>query len=127
DQRVLISRTPVAEPYRYGESIEQCVGQLLAEADEATLDEIEPILILSLNHEQLHQELLLTDIKHVLAQNPLYPVFREAAPSSENASVAPQRFIEFDEVIATIGHDGAGFSYDNESPQHRALVPRFSL
>ena len=142
DLRGLISRPTVAETYRFRESIDHCVGQLLAEADEATLNEIEPILILGLNHEQQHQELLLTDIKHVLAQNPLYPVFAVAgiddpgrgengdAPKGTGSTIpatTPQRFIEFDEVIAMIGHDGAGFSYDNESPQHRALVPRFSL
>ena len=127
DLRGLISRPTVAETYRFRESIDQCLGQLLQEADEATLNEIEPILILGLHHEQQHQELLLTDIKHVLAQNPLYPVFCEGASFSKNAPVAPQRFIEFDETIATIGHDGAGFSYDNEGPRHRALVPRFSL
>ena len=127
DLRGLISRPTVAETYRFRESIDHCLAQLLQEADGATLDEIEPILILGLNHEQQHQELLLTDIKHVLAQNPLYPVFCEAASPSTNAPVAPQRFVEFDETIAVTGHDGVGFSYDNEGPRHRALVPRFSL
>src|SRR5207237_4724050 len=107
DLRGLISRPTVAETYRFRESIDQCVGQLLAEADEATLNEIEPILILGLNHEQQHQELLLTDIKHVLAQNPLYPVFREAASDGGSGSVAPQRFVEFDEATVSIGHDGS--------------------
>ncbi|HEV2805633.1 MAG TPA: ergothioneine biosynthesis protein EgtB [Chthoniobacterales bacterium] len=127
DLRGLISRPTVAETYRFRESIDQCVGKLIGEASEALLAEIEPILTLGLHHEQQHQELLLTDIKHVLAQNPLYPVFREAAAPPETDSVAPQRFIHFDEAIVTIGHDGAGFSYDNESPQHRALVLPFSL
>ncbi|HZE12411.1 MAG TPA: ergothioneine biosynthesis protein EgtB [Chthoniobacterales bacterium] len=128
DLRGLISRPTVAETYRFRESIDQCVGQLLSGADDALLDEIQPILILGLHHEQQHQELLLTDIKHVLAQNPLYPVFSTSAPNPVGRdSVEPQRFIEFDETILPIGHDGSGFSYDNEGPQHRALVPRFSL
>jgi ergothioneine biosynthesis protein EgtB len=127
DLRGLISRPTVAETYRFRESIDQCVTQLLDEADEALLAEIEPILTLGLNHEQQHQELLLTDIKHVLAQNPLYPVFRDAAPEPENGAVPSQRFIDFAEAIVAIGHDGAGFSYDNEGPRHRALVPAFSL
>jgi ergothioneine biosynthesis protein EgtB len=127
DLRGLISRPTVAETYRFRESIDECVTQLLGEADEALLGEIEPVLILGLNHEQQHQELLLTDIKHVLAQNPLYPVFREAPTPPDNRAVSPQRFIDFDEAIVTVGHDGAGFSYDNEGPRHRALVPAFSL
>jgi ergothioneine biosynthesis protein EgtB len=126
DLRGLISRPTVAETYRFRESIDQCVGQLLEDADEGLLDEIEPILTLGLHHEQQHQELLLTDIKHVLAQNPLYPVFAEAA-QSDNDTVAPQRFVEFEEATLSIGHEGDGFSYDNEGPRHRALVLPFFL
>ena len=100
--------------------------KLLEEADEALLAEIEPVLILGLHHEQQHQELLVTDIKHVFAQNPLYPMFAEAA-ERERAAVAPQHFVEFDEATVLIGHDGTNFSYDNEGPRHRALVPAFSL
>jgi ergothioneine biosynthesis protein EgtB len=127
DLRGLISRPTVAETYRFRESIDQSVTQLLNDADETLLAEIEPILILGLNHEQQHQELLLTDIKHVFAQNPLYPVFEEATPERESGHVAPQRFVEFDEATVSIGYDGHGFSYDNEGPRHRALVPPFSL
>jgi len=78
DLRGLISRPTVAETYRFRDSIDECVIQLLDGADDALLAEIEPILTLGLHHEQQHQELLLTDIKHVFAQNPLYPVFEEA-------------------------------------------------
>jgi len=127
DLRGLISRPTVAETYRFRDSIDQCVARLLEGADDALLDEIEPVLTLGLNHEQQHQELLLTDIKHVLAQNPLYPVFSENAVAPKNDSVAPQRFVEFEEATVMIGHDGAGFSYDNEGPRHRALVLPFSL
>jgi ergothioneine biosynthesis protein EgtB len=142
DLRGLISRPTVAETYRFRESIDDCVGQLLEEADDALLAEVEPILILGLNHEQQHQELLVTDIKHVFAQNPLYPVFAVAGigdpgrnkngdaqdgPGSTIPATARQRFIEFDEATLLIGHDGDGFSYDNESPRHRALVGRFAL
>jgi ergothioneine biosynthesis protein EgtB len=127
DLRGLISRPTVAETYRFRESIDECVTKLLEEADEALLAEIEPILILGLHHEQQHQELLVTDIKHVFAQNPLYPVFAEAGPNTPAHGTAPQHFVEFDEATVLIGHDGTGFSYDNEGPRHRALVPAFSL
>jgi ergothioneine biosynthesis protein EgtB len=127
DLRGLISRPTVAETYRFRESIDECVTKLLEEADETLLAEIEPVLILGLHHEQQHQELLVTDIKHVFAQNPLYPVFAEAGQNTPAHGAAPQHFIEFDEATVLIGHDGTGFSYDNEGPQHRALVPAFSL
>ena len=77
DLRGLISRPTVEETHRYRSSIDSYIDNLLSEADEKLLAEIEPVLTLGIHHEQQHQELLLTDIKHVLAQNPLYPVFRE--------------------------------------------------
>ncbi|HEY8834081.1 MAG TPA: SUMF1/EgtB/PvdO family nonheme iron enzyme, partial [Chthoniobacterales bacterium] len=127
DLRGLISRPTVAETYRFRDSIDECVTKLLEEANKALLAEIEPILTLGLHHEQQHQELLVTDIKHVFSQNPLYPVFCEAVADAGTGVVAPQRFVEFDEATVMIGHDGVGFSYDNEGPRHRALVPAFSL
>jgi ergothioneine biosynthesis protein EgtB len=127
DLRGLISRPTVTETYRFRESIDQGVLKLIEEADDALLTEIEPVLTLGMHHEQQHQELLVTDIKHVFSQNPLYPVFQLNTAALETARAAPQRFVEFDEAIVWIGHDGAGFSYDNEGPRHRALIPAFSL
>src|SRR5687767_8744934 len=127
DLRGLISRPTVAETYRFRESIDDCVLKLLGDADESFLAEIEPVLTLGLHHEQQHQELLVTDIKHVFSQNPLCPVFAETTAEAENGRVVPPHFVEFEEAIVSIGHDGAGFSYDNEGPRHRALVPAFSV
>src|SRR4051812_31995070 len=127
DLRGLISRPTVAETYRFRESIDECVIKLLERADDATLDDIEPVMILGINHEQQHQELLVTDIKHVFAQNPLYPLFEEAKISPNEQSAAPLHFVDFDETTTLIGHAGEGFSYDNEGPRHRALVGAFSL
>src|SRR4029077_16443928 len=73
-----------------------------------------------------HQELLVTDIKHVFAQNPLHPVFRKRAEEKTPARSA-LTFVDFKETSAPIGHHGRAFSYDNEGPRHRALIPKFSL
>ena len=127
DLRGLISRPTVAETYRFRQSIDQCVIGLLGGADEALLSEIEPVLTLGLHHEQQHQELLVTDIKHVFSQNPLFPVFQPETAATVTSRITPQHFVEFDEATVLVGHDGAGFSYDNEGPRHRALVPAFSL
>jgi len=127
DLRGLISRPTVAETFRYRESIDRFVTELIKEADDGCLAEIEPVLTLGLHHEQQHQELLVTDIKHVFSQNPLYPVFQARALETETNRVAPPHFAEFDEATVLIGHDGNSFSYDNEGPRHRALVPAFSL
>ena len=127
DLRGLISRPTVEETHRYRSSIDEHIDNLLSRADEKLFDEIEPIVVLGIHHEQQHQELLVTDIKHVFAQNPLHPVFRERKIDIVPAKPAPLRFVEFDETTIEIGHNGDGFSYDNEGPRHRALVLPFSL
>ena len=127
DLRGLISRPTVKEAQRYRRSIDSHMDDLLSNAAEKLLDEIEPILILGIHHEQQHQELLVTDIKHVFAQNPLYPVFREQKIGIVPTQTTPMHFLDFEEKTVEVGHDGRGFAYDNESPRHRALIPAFSM
>jgi ergothioneine biosynthesis protein EgtB len=132
DLRGLISRPTVQETQRYRTSIDSHIDDLLSDADEKLLDEIEPILVLGIHHEQQHQELLITDIKHVFAQNPLYPVYRKAKAGGRSSAApgspsSPLQFIDFEQATVAIGHDGQGFTYDNEGPRHQALVPAFSL
>ena len=126
DLRGLISRPTVSQAQRYRASVDSHIDDLLSNPDESLLDEMESILVLGFHHEQQHQELLITDIKHVFAQNPLYPVFR-AAEERTATECRPYRFIDFEETVTAIGHDGDGFAYDNEGPRHQALVPAFSL
>ncbi|HEY2124798.1 MAG TPA: SUMF1/EgtB/PvdO family nonheme iron enzyme, partial [Chthoniobacterales bacterium] len=128
DLRGLISRPTVQETHRYRASIDAHIDDLLSRADSGLLDELEPLLVLGMHHEQQHQELLVTDIKHVFAQNPLYPVFHErAVDRSRKDADAAAKFVEFAEAIVSIGHEGNGFSYDNEGPRHRALLAPFAL
>jgi ergothioneine biosynthesis protein EgtB len=127
DLRGLISRPTVREAQRYRSSIDAHMDNLLSDADENLIDEIEPLLVLGIHHEQQHQELLITDIKHVFAQNPLYPVFRERKSDIASPKRAPMYFVDFDEATVQIGHHGHEFAYDNEGPRHRALVSAFSL
>jgi ergothioneine biosynthesis protein EgtB len=126
DLRGLISRPTVSQAQRYRASVDSHIDDLLSNPDESLLDEMEAIFVLGFHHEQQHQELLITDIKHVFAQNPLYPVFR-AAEEWTATECRPYRFIDFEETVTAIGHDGDEFAYDNEGPRHRALVPAFSL
>jgi ergothioneine biosynthesis protein EgtB len=134
DLRGLISRPTLSQAQRYRASVDSHIDVLLSNPDESLLDEIEPILVLGIHHEQQHQELLITDIKHVFAQNPLYPVFRARtarhsvrAEEQTATECRPYQFIDFEETVTAIGHDGDGFAYDNEGPRHQALVPAFSL
>ena len=134
DLRGLISRPTVSQAQRYRASVDSHIDDLLSNPDESLLDEMESILVLGFHHEQQHQELLITDIKHVFAQNPLYPVFRAGrahhsvrAEERTATESRPCRFIDFEETVTAIGHDGDRFAYDNEGPRHQALVPAFSL
>jgi ergothioneine biosynthesis protein EgtB len=135
DLRGVISRPTVSEARRYRASIDSHMDDLLSNAKEELVDEVEPILVLGIHHEQQHQELLITDIKHVFAQNPLYPVFRPCRarpPNTPKFSTDPKArhrdaFVDFDKANVEIGHDGRGFAYDNEGPRHQVLVPAFSL
>jgi ergothioneine biosynthesis protein EgtB len=76
---------------------------------------------LGLQHEQQHQELLLTDIKHLLAQNPLRPAYRDDL-QRRSAEPVPLRFLDGVSGITAIGHDGEGFAYDCERPRHEVLL-----
>ncbi len=127
DLRGLISRPTLQETKRYRESINEHVADLIEGADDVLLSEMEPVLILGFHHEQQHQELLVTDIKHVFAQNPLHPIFEERQLTKTSSKISPLEFLEFDEAIVEIGHAGSEFSYDNEGPRHRALVGPFAL
>src|SRR6266496_754584 len=127
DLRGLISRPTVSEAQRYRASVDSHIDDLLSNPDESLVDEMEAILVLGFHHEQQHQELLITDIKHVFAQNPLYPVFRQRNRDVAAKKITPIQFIDFEETVTAIGHNGNEFAYDNEGPRHQALVPAFSL
>ncbi len=99
--------------------------RLLSEADDSLQQRLRERLELGLNHEQQHQELMLTDIKHVLACNPMNPIYR-AGHFSTDEPPAPE-WVEFDEGLCWIGHDGDGFAYDNEQPRHRTFLEDFQI
>src|SRR5262249_12869172 len=102
--RGTLSRPTVAEVYAYRRAIDGRVLEWLAGASEDQLRSLGRVLELGLHHEQQHQELLLTDIKHAFASNPLRPAYREAAPRS--ATTAPDlRWRGHQAGIHTLGHD----------------------
>jgi ergothioneine biosynthesis protein EgtB len=85
------------------------------------------LIALGVAHEQQHIELLLTDIKHVLFQNPLGPAIWEASSPAPTAPAAPLGWHSHPGGIALVGHDGTGFAFDNEGPRHRVLLEPFAL
>src|SRR5438093_847377 len=85
-----------------------------------------PLIELGLNHEQQHQELLLTDILHAFSLNALRPaVLSTTAPAAH--AVSPLRFMAFDGGLREIGHRGADFAFDNETPRHRVWLQPYAL
>jgi ergothioneine biosynthesis protein EgtB len=124
--RGLLSRPTVREVFHFRTDIDILVSDLIESADDQLLAKLEPILTLGLNHEQQHQELMLTDIKHVFWQNPLRPAFRKREQSGASPAPAIQ-WLNFKEGLYWLGYEGSGFSYDNEGPRHRVFVPSFSL
>src|SRR5437588_4633320 len=124
-QRGLLSRPSVAEIYRYRAYVDEHMAALLRSPLARNGEDVATRVVLGLNHEQQHQELILTDLKHALAANPLHPIYREALP--ENGNPPPGKWLAFSERLAWIGHDGFSFAFDNESPRHRVFLNGFRL
>jgi len=124
-ERGLLSRPTVAEVYAYRKHVDVAMQTLLAQTDDSQYDDIERLTRVGLNHEQQHQELLLTDIKHILGSNPLRPRYKDL-PQKEAKAPALQWFT-FAGGLTEIGHDGINFSYDNEQPRHRVYLESFRL
>jgi ergothioneine biosynthesis protein EgtB len=119
-----LSRPTVAEVYAYRAHVDKAMLALL-ERRPGGDPALEGIVELGLNHEQQHQELLVTDLKFNLSVNPLRPAY--AAATREEAGPIPLDWIEVEGGVAEIGHDGSGFAFDNEGPRHRVLLTPYRL
>ena len=126
-ERGLLSRPTVAEVFEYRHHVDEGMINLIETLDDARLTTVAPLIALGLNHEQQHQELMLTDIKHVFSKNPLYPVY-SPRPIRENVgTTSPLSWSRYSGGVVEVGHSGAGFAFDNESPRHEALLTPFEL
>ncbi len=121
--RGFITRPTLAEILAYRESIDEAVSKLLMHDTNAGIRER---VELGCEHEQQHQELLVTDIKHVLAQNPLSPAWR-TLPEPGNKKPDALTWTRHEGGVVEIGHEGDGFSFDNESPRHRVYLEDYEL
>ncbi len=126
-ERGLLTRPTVAEVMRYREHVDEHMVRLLHALD--AREELLPLVELGLNHEQQHQELMLTDIKHVLSVNPLEPAYRadllQSAPGTDR-TVTPG-WHKLESGLREIGAAGDGFCFDNETPRHRVWVDAFEV
>jgi ergothioneine biosynthesis protein EgtB len=119
-ERGVLSRPGIDEVMAYRAHVDTAMQGALKDGEHDKWIE------LGLNHEQQHQELILTDIKHAFSRNPLLPTYRAAAPAAVEAAPA-LRWNDHPGGIVVIGHDGDGFAFDNEGPRHEVLLRPFSL
>jgi len=118
-RRGLLTRPSLEQVHAYRAYVDQAMAQ--AFPDQSRRDAI----VLGLHHEQQHQELILTDIKHAFFQNPLLPAYRDqaAAPCAPSA----MEWIEHPGGLSLVGHEGQDFAFDNESPRHQQLLRPFRI
>ena len=132
--RGMLTRPSLDRVLEYRRQIDERVCEVLAE--HKLTDIVAETVVLGLHHEQQHQELLLTDIKHLLSLNPLLPAYSERTdptnPVADSLALEPtnqetEGWYEFGEGTVEIGHSGDGFCFDNELPRHRRFLHAFSL
>jgi ergothioneine biosynthesis protein EgtB len=123
-QRGLLSRPTVEEIYRYRTHVDQAMQSLFSQQDVT----LEALILLGLHHEQQHQELLLTDIKHILAINPLRPAYRsDIVPIQQKPSASPEQWLDYPGGLHMLGYGGSEFAFDNESPAHQVYLQDYYL
>jgi len=124
-RRGMITRPALDKVYAYRAHVDQAVASLLGSRPTR---EVAELIELGCHHERRHQQLLLTDILHLLAQNPIRPAYRDPAPVSVETAVLPAlSFTDFEGGIGEIGHDRVGLAFDSEGPRHRVLTEPFRL
>ncbi len=126
-QRGLLTRPPMAQVRAYRANVDDRIAALIGSGlDGEARARLAALLTLGLQHEQQHQELMLTDVKHLLAQNGLYPEYL-AAPLPRALPAAPPGWVRFEGGVTAVGYEGDGFCFDNELPNHRQFVEPFDL
>lgn len=123
-ERGLITRPDAAEVGEYRRHVDKAMLELLASP---LHQDVADLVELGLHHEQQHQELLLMDIKHLFAQNPLAPAYYDDAPTIEPSQPDDLGWHRVEGGIVSVGHKGSQFSFDNELPRHEVLLQSFEL
>ncbi len=124
-RRGLLTRPSAQEVRDYRAYVDEALAVMFELPD--LPEEARALVTLGINHEQQHQELLLTDILSLFAVEPLRPAYLESEPGVSAQDPAPLRWIGFDGGIHAFGHQGDGFAYDNEGPRHDELIRPFKL
>jgi ergothioneine biosynthesis protein EgtB len=126
-ERGLLTRPTVEEVYAYRAHVDVAMRALLSGERGTVGGELAFLIELGLNHEEQHQELLLTDIQHALALNPLEPAYRERSLPVLGALPEREAWVPFEGGLVELGTDASGFAFDNERPRHRRFLEPFEL
>jgi ergothioneine biosynthesis protein EgtB len=123
-----LSRPTVSDIYEYRKYVDDAMNEFL---QHSLSKEIEEIVVIGFNHEQQHQELLMTDIKYILGNNPLFPSYKNPhgskATNNKNSDSAQNNFIKIEKGIYQIGFEGEGFCFDNELQRHNVFLNDFGI
>ncbi len=117
-----LSRPSVADVYKYRAYVDSAMQKFL---NKDLNDELQSLIVLGINHEEQHQELLSTDIKYILGNNPLFPALH-----NQSKAISPQQkneWINIDAGVYEIGFEGEGFCFDNELNRHKVYLNNFSI
>jgi ergothioneine biosynthesis protein EgtB len=126
-RRGLLTRPTVAEVFEYRHAVDERVSRRLQNLDGAEHGEIARVVELGINHEQQHQELMLTDIKHAFSCNPLWPAYRKVASGDGAKRVEPAGWSAHAGGVVQIGYQGGAFAFDNERPRHSVFLQPFEM
>ncbi len=125
-RRGMITRPTVERTLAYRSYVNEKMIEFLKSLEGSRHEEVDELVTLGINHEQQHQELLMTDVKHLLHQNPLRPVYK--AGETEASSASPLSWVFFEEGLFEVGRDeDETFMFDNEGPRHRVFLDSFWL
>ena len=124
-----LSRPTVEDVYNYRKHVDEAMRQFL---QNSVSKEVEELLLIGFNHEQQHQELLMTDIKYILGNNPLFPAYKNPEDSKQTNKPdsdlsSDDSFIKISEGIYEIGFEGNGFCFDNELKRHKVYLDDFAI
>jgi ergothioneine biosynthesis protein EgtB len=125
--RGVLSRPTVREVLEFRNVINERMARLIEICPDHDLTEIGRLITIGLNHEQQHQELLVTDIKYIFANNPLSPIYKLKVQPEQNTQVTEQKMMHVNGGVVCIGYDGSEFAWDNEKPAHRVYLDDFHI
>ncbi|MBV8466141.1 MAG: DinB family protein, partial [Burkholderiales bacterium] len=126
-QRGLLTRPKLDEVIAYRRHVDEAMQRLLAQSDAKLVAEIGPLVELGLNHEQQHQELILTDILHAFSCNPLLPAYQTGLAPAQPSARGAMEWLDGPTGAVGIGYAGGGFAYDNETPRHKVLLHPYQI